>query len=87
VEAEEVVVALRKALEDLGQDLSEDHRAVVELRYLGECTLDQVAEFLPISRDKAYRMSKVALAYLREKLAPHSSDFDQSPNHASGGSQ
>jgi DNA-directed RNA polymerase specialized sigma24 family protein len=74
--AEEAVEALRKALEDLGRDLSDDHRAVVELLYLGECTLDQVAEKLPISRYKAHRMSKVALAYLREKLAPGSSEFD-----------
>jgi RNA polymerase sigma factor (sigma-70 family) len=85
--AEDAVEALRKALEDLGRDLSEDHRTVVELRYLGECTLDQVAEILPISRDKAFRMTTVALEYLREKLRPSFSELDQSPNHASGASQ
>jgi RNA polymerase sigma factor (sigma-70 family) len=74
--AEEAVEALRKALEDLGRDLSDDHRAVVELLYLGECTLDQIAELLPISRYKAHRMSKVALAYLHEKLAPDFSECD-----------
>jgi RNA polymerase sigma factor (sigma-70 family) len=74
--AEEAVEALMKALVDLGRDLSEAHRTVVELRYLGERTLDQVAKLLPISRYKVHRMSKVALAYLREKLASGSSEFD-----------
>src|SRR5262249_31282929 len=43
------LLTLRQALEDLGRTLSEDHRAVVELRFLGECTLDHVAEHLPIT--------------------------------------
>ena len=57
------LLTLQQALVDLGQTLSETHRAVVELRFLAECTLDEVAEQLSISRDKAFRMSKVALAY------------------------
>jgi DNA-directed RNA polymerase specialized sigma subunit len=65
------LLTLQQALEDLEQTLSETHRAVVELRFLAECTLDEVAELLSISsRDKAFRISKVALAYLRERLAP-----------------
>jgi RNA polymerase sigma factor (sigma-70 family) len=78
------LLTLRQALEDLGEALSEDHRAVVELRFLGECTLDEVAELLSITRDKAFRMSNVALAYLRERLGPSFPDFGHSPNHASG---
>ena len=42
---------------------------VVELRFLGECTLDEIAEQIAISRDKVFRMSKVALEHLRERLA------------------
>jgi RNA polymerase sigma factor (sigma-70 family) len=79
------LLTLRQALEDLGEALSEDHRAVVELRFLGQCTLDEVAEYLSITRDKAFRMSNVALAYLRERLGPSFPDFGHSPNHASGG--
>jgi RNA polymerase sigma factor (sigma-70 family) len=77
--AEEAVEALRTALEDLGRDLSDDHRTVVELLYLGERTLDQVAQILPINRDKVYRMSRVAREYLREKLAPSFSELIKSP--------
>jgi RNA polymerase sigma factor (sigma-70 family) len=78
------LLTLRQALEDLGEALSEEHRAVVELRFLGECTLDEVAELLSITRDKAFRMSNVALAYLRERLGPSFPDFGHSQNHASG---
>jgi RNA polymerase sigma factor (sigma-70 family) len=78
------LLTLRQALEDLGETLSEDHRAVVELRSLGECTLDEVAEHLSITRDKAFRMSNVALAYLRDKLGSGFPDFGHSPDHASG---
>jgi RNA polymerase sigma factor (sigma-70 family) len=83
--AEEALEALRKALEDLGRDLSEEHRAVVELHQVGEQTLDQIAGVLGISRYKAFRMNKIALAYLREKLAPGFSDLGQSPNRTDGG--
>jgi RNA polymerase sigma factor (TIGR02999 family) len=78
------LLTLHQALKALGEALSEDHRAVVELRFMGECTLDEVAEFLSISRDKVFRMSNVALAYLRERLGPSFPDFGHSPNHASG---
>jgi DNA-directed RNA polymerase specialized sigma24 family protein len=64
------LLTLQQALVDLGQTLSETHREVVELRFLGECTLDDVAEQLSISRDKVFKMSKIALEYLRERLAP-----------------
>lgn len=62
------LLTLQAALEDLGRNLSEQHRVVVELIVMGECTLDEVAEVLPISRDKAFRMNRFALKYLREKL-------------------
>jgi RNA polymerase sigma factor (sigma-70 family) len=68
------MLTLQQALEDLGRALSETHRAVVELRFLGECTLDEVAEQLSISRDKVFRMSKVALGFLRERLGPNFAD-------------
>jgi RNA polymerase sigma factor (sigma-70 family) len=78
------LLALQQALEDLGEALSEDHRAVVELRFMGEHTLDEVAEILSITRDKAFKMTNVALAYLRERLGPSFPDFGHSPNQASG---
>jgi RNA polymerase sigma factor (sigma-70 family) len=68
--AAEAVEALRKALEDLGRDLSETHRTVAQLHHLGGLTLDQIAGQLRISRYQAFRMGKIALAYLRKKLAP-----------------
>ena len=66
----DTLLTLQQALVDLGKALSETHRVVVELRFLGECTLDEIAEQFSISRDKVFRMSKVALEYLRERLAP-----------------
>jgi RNA polymerase sigma factor (sigma-70 family) len=78
------LLTLRAALEDLGRDLSDTHRAVVEMRFLGEYTLDEVAELLSITRDKAFRMSQIALEYLRDKLGPIFPDFGPSSNHASG---
>jgi RNA polymerase sigma factor (sigma-70 family) len=66
----ETLQTLKNALDDLERDLSEQHRAVVELRFMCECTLDDIADQLTISRDKAFRMSKIALQYLHEKLAP-----------------
>ena len=70
----DTLLTLKKALDDLARDLSEQHRAVVELHHLGECTLDEIAELLPISRWQAFRMNKIALEYLKEKLAPAFSD-------------
>lgn len=78
------LLTLQQALVDLGQTLSETHRVVVELRFLGECTLDEVAEQLSISRDKVFRMSKVALEYLRERLAPGFPDLGNLPGQANG---
>jgi DNA-directed RNA polymerase specialized sigma24 family protein len=78
------LLTLQEALKDLEKALSVDHRAVVELRFLAECTLDEVAECLSIKRDKAFRMSNVALAYLRNKLSSSFSNFGDSSNHASG---
>jgi RNA polymerase sigma factor (TIGR02999 family) len=78
------LLALREALEDLGRTLSETHRAVVELRFLGECTLDAVATLLSISRDEVFRKSRIALAYLREKLGAGFPDLGHSPNHGTG---
>jgi RNA polymerase sigma factor (sigma-70 family) len=78
------LLALQQALEDLGEALSGDHRAVVELRFMGEYTLDEIAEILSITRDKAFRMSNVALAYLRKRLGPSFPDFGHSPNQATG---
>ena len=71
----ETLLTLKNALDDLARDLSEQHRTVVELRHLGGCTLDQVADLLPISRYQAFRMDKIALEYLHEKLAPSFSDL------------
>jgi RNA polymerase sigma factor (sigma-70 family) len=69
------LLTLKEALVDLEQDLSETHREVVELRFLGKCTLDEVGELLSISRDKVFKMSKVALEYLRERLGPSFPEF------------
>jgi DNA-directed RNA polymerase specialized sigma24 family protein len=78
------LLTLQQALDDLGEALSDDHRAVVELRFMGEHTLDEVAEILSITRDKAFKMTNVALAYLRERLGPSFPDFGHSPDQANG---
>jgi RNA polymerase sigma factor (sigma-70 family) len=81
----ETLLTLKNALDDLARDLSQQHREVVELYHLAECTLDEIAGLLPISRYQAFRMNKVALEYLHEKLAPSFSDLGQSPNRTAGG--
>jgi DNA-directed RNA polymerase specialized sigma24 family protein len=78
------LLALQQALEHLGKDVSEDHRAVVELRFMGEHTLDEIALILSITRDKAFHMSKFALTYLRKRLGPSFPDFGHFPNQATG---
>jgi RNA polymerase sigma factor (sigma-70 family) len=78
------LLTLQQALVDLEQALSETHRTVVELRFLGECTLDEVAEQLSIRRDKVFRISKVALKFLHERLAPAFPDLGHFPKQADG---
>ncbi len=73
------LLTLQQALVDLGKALSETHRKVVELRFLGEFTLDEVAEQLSLSRDQVFRMSTIALEYLRERLAPSFPDLGHRP--------
>jgi RNA polymerase sigma factor (sigma-70 family) len=80
----DALLTLQQALVDLGQALSENHRVVVELRFLGECTLDEVAEQLSIGRDKVFRMSKIALEYLRERLAPSFPELGHLPKQSNG---
>jgi len=77
------LLTLRAVLENPGQDLSEEHRKIVELRFLGEYTLNEVAALLSISRDTVFRKSAVALEYLREKLGTIFPDFGHPQNHAS----
>lgn len=72
-------LALHQALQDLERDLSERHRTIVEMRFLGECTLDEIAELLSINRDKVFRESKVALLYLRQKLQASFPNFGRKP--------
>jgi RNA polymerase sigma factor (TIGR02999 family) len=72
--------AIKCGLEDLEQVLSVRHRQVIELRFLGECTLEETAELLStpketLSRDRVFRMSTIALAYLQEKLRASFPDF------------
>jgi DNA-directed RNA polymerase specialized sigma24 family protein len=83
---------LHQALQGLEQDLSERHRVIVELRFLGECTLDEIAGLLStseevLSRDRVFRMCKVALAYLREKLGPSFPEFGRPARDATGGEE
>jgi DNA-directed RNA polymerase specialized sigma24 family protein len=78
------LLTLQEALVDLGQALSETHRKVVELRFLVECTLDEVAELLSMNRDKVFKMSRIALEYLRERLEPSFPDLGRFPKQANG---
>jgi len=77
-------VSLQQALEDLGDELSDEHRTVIELRFFGECTFDEVSSMLDADRSKVVRMSKVALAFLKLKLNESFSvlDLDSRPPNA-----
>jgi DNA-directed RNA polymerase specialized sigma24 family protein len=50
----------------------------VELRYLGECMLDEIAKITATPRSTVDRQLRVALEYLREKLRSSFPDFGQS---------
>lgn len=76
------VTTLVEALKDLERDLSARHRTIVELRFLGECTLDEVAALLSINRDKAFCESQVALLYLRRRLRTSFPNFGPKPQQA-----
>lgn len=73
------VITLLDALKGVEKDLSARHRTIVELRFLGECTLDEIAELLSITRDKAFRESQVALLYLRQRLRSSFPNFGRIP--------
>jgi RNA polymerase sigma factor (TIGR02999 family) len=60
--------SLSEALEDLGKDLSPNHRRVIELKYFGEFTLDEIAEITGIHRSTVDRMLAVSRGYLRDRL-------------------
>lgn len=69
------LTTLQQALEALERELSETHRAIIELRYLAGHTLDETTELLsteekPLNRDAVFRMSRVAIAFLRQVLGP-----------------
>jgi RNA polymerase sigma factor (sigma-70 family) len=83
------LLTLQAALKDLERDLSARHRQIVELRFIGEFTLDEIAELFStaeevVNRDCVFRMSKVALAYLREKLQPCFPDLGRRSNSEKG---
>lgn len=64
------LIALDEALEDLSQ-LDARQARIVELRYFGGCTLDEVAEMLGIARRTADRDWHAAKAWLMVRLADH----------------
>lgn len=61
------VLMLHEALEELNQ-IDPIRARLVELRYFGGCTLDEVAEELDISRSSVQRHWQVARAWLFRRL-------------------
>lgn len=71
----QTLLALQEAIENLGRDISEEHRRVAELRYLLGYKLREVSKLLSINQSKAFQMSTIALEYLREKLRPYCAEI------------
>ncbi len=72
------------ALETLEHVFSPAHRQVVELKYFGEFTLDQIAEITSIHRSKVDGMLKIARACLRAQLETSFPEFATVANEGSG---
>jgi RNA polymerase sigma factor (sigma-70 family) len=69
------LLTLNQALESLEKALSPLHRQIVELKYMGECTLDEIEAITETDRSAVDRMLKIALMFLREKLESSFPDF------------
>lgn len=72
------MIALDEALADLAL-LDEQQARIVELRYFGGCTVDEVAEVLKIGKRTVDRDWQVARAWLFDRLRDHD------PTDATGG--
>ena len=64
------VVALDEALQDLAR-LNRQHSDIVELRYFGGMTVDEVANVLGVSRRTMQREWRMARAWLRREIFSH----------------
>jgi RNA polymerase sigma factor (TIGR02999 family) len=73
--SEASLISLRQALSDLERDLSPEHRRVIELKFMGEFTLDEIADLTSIHRSSVDRMIKVSRLYLRDALKSSFPDF------------
>jgi RNA polymerase sigma factor (sigma-70 family) len=61
------LVALDEALEALAKQDARKSR-IVELRYFGGCTVEEVAEILGVSKETVARERRLARAWLRREL-------------------
>ena len=64
------VIALDEALQDLAQ-LNRQHSDVVELRYFGGMTVEEVANVLGVSPRTVQRAWRMARAWLRREIFSH----------------
>ena len=69
------LLSLTQALEELERELSPLHRQLVELKYIGELTLDDIAEITALHRSSIDRKLNVARGFLREALKTSFPDF------------
>ena len=67
------VIALDDALQDLAK-LNPQHSQVVELRFFGGLSLEEVAEVLAVSPRTVQREWRMARAWLRRQIFPDSRD-------------
>ena len=67
------VIALDDALQDLAQ-LNAQHSQIVELRFFGGMSIEEVAEVLDVSPRTVQREWRMARAWLRRQIFPESRD-------------
>ena len=65
---EAALVSLKHALEAVEKDLSPVHRSIVELKFMGECTVDQIAAITALNRTKVRVMLNLAMVKMRKEL-------------------
>ena len=82
--AEEVtrntLLTVRDALDELEEDLSPLHRTIVDLRFWGGCTFDEIAELTRTPKTTVFEELHIALTFLKDRLRASFPEFGRAPS-------
>jgi RNA polymerase sigma-70 factor, ECF subfamily len=71
----DTLLTLRDALDELEEALSPLHRTIVDLRFWGGCTFDEIAELTGTPKTTVFEELHIALAFLKDRLRASFPDF------------